>query len=121
LVYNYTDSDNFCIIGISLYNLIDNYYESLHNNINNDLFGFSISYYLINGVEFSFIGLLLLLGSVVCVNLHITNKNIKTQSISNFLSIFNFFTDFIDFSFFRKQNLTKQSNTKASLKIFFKK
>jgi hypothetical protein len=45
--------------------LVDNYYEALFNNISNDLFGFSIVYYNINGVEFIFIGLLLLIDTMI--------------------------------------------------------
>ena len=117
----YSESNTNFIVDLSFYGLIDNYYESIFNPINNDLFGFSISYYLINGVEFIFIGFLLLIGSVICVNLYQMNKNIRTQNYDSFLTIFNFFTDFSSFLFFRKQNLTKQGNTKASLKIFKKK
>lgn len=117
----YSESNTSFIVDLSFYGLIDNYYESIFNPINNDLFGFSISYYLINGVEFIFIGFLLLIGSVICVNLYQMNKNIRTQNYDSFLTIFNFFTDFSSFLFFRKQNLTKQGNTKASLKIFKKK
>ena len=117
----YYESNTNFIIDLSFYGIIDNYYESIFNPINNDLFGFSISYYLINGVEFIFIGFLLLIGSVICVNLYQMNKNIRTQNYNSFLTIFNFFTDFSSFLFLRKQNLTKQGNTKASLKIFKKK
>ena len=105
---------------MSFYGLIDNYYESIYNNVNNDLFGFSISYYFLNGVEFIFIGFLLLIGSVICVNLYQMNKNIRAQSYANYLSVFNFFTDFTSFLFLRKQNLIKQGNNKASLKVFKK-
>ena len=121
LVNHYSDSDSFCIVSMNFYSLVDNYYEALFNNVTNDLFGFSISYYLVNGIEFIFIGFLLLIGSVICVNLYIMNKNIRAQVYSNYLTLFNFFTDFVNFSFFRKQNLIKQGNTKASLKIFSKK
>jgi hypothetical protein len=116
---NYTDSDfNY---DLNFYGLIDNYYESVFNPITNDLFGFSISYYLLNSVEFILIGFLLLLGSVLCVSLYQTNKNIRTQSYNNFLTIFNFFSDFSSFFFLRRQNLIKQGNTKPSLKLFKKK
>ena len=117
----YINSDSFNIFGINFYSLIDNYYEAFINNINNDLFGFSICYYLLNGVEFILVGFLLLIGSVICVNLYNLNKNIRSQPYNNYLTLFNFFTDFINFSFFRKQNLIKQGNIKASLKIFTKK
>ena len=121
LINNYSETDSYCYIDISLYSLIDNYYESLFNNITNDLFGFSISYYLLNGIEFLFIGFLLLVGSVVCVNLYQMNKNVRTQSYTNYLSVFNFFSDFVSFNFLRRQNLIKQGNNKPSLKIFKKK
>lgn len=117
----YTESDTDALLDMSSYGLIDNYYEALYNNISNDLFGFSIIYYNVNGVEFIFIGFLLLVGSVICVNLYQMNKNVRTQSYQNYLSVFNFFTDFTSFFFLRKQNLTKQGNTKASLKVFKKK
>jgi hypothetical protein len=119
LVNFYSESDsNF---DLNLYGLIDNYYESIFNQITNDLFGFSLSYYLINGIEFLFIGFLLLVGSVVCVNLYQMNKNIRTQSYNSYLSVFNFFNDFTSFFFLRRQNLIKQGNVKASLKLFKKK
>ncbi len=116
-----SDSDNNAHFDLNFYGLVDNYYESLYNPVCNDLFGFSISYYLLNGVEFIFIGFLLLIGSVICVNLYQMNKNIRTQNVNNFLTIFNFFNDFSSFFFLRRQNLTKQGNTKASLKMFKKK
>ena len=121
LLNQYTDSDSISFIDMSFYGILDNYYESLFNNVSNDLFGFSLSYYFINGVEFIFIGFLLLMGSVVCVNLFQMNKNVRTQSYNSYLSVFNFFTDFTSFFFLRKQNLIKQGNNKASLKIFKKK
>ena len=121
MLNQYSYSDSTSLTSISFYGMLDNYYESIFNNIGNDLFGFSLSYYFINGVEFIFIGFLLLIGSVICVNLFQTSKNIKAQSYNNYLSIFNFFTDFTSFFFLRKQNLIKQANNKASLKIFKKK
>ena len=121
LINYYSDSDNVSSIDMSFYGILDNYYESYINNITNDLFGFSISYYFVNGVEFIFIGFLLLVGSVVCVTLYQMNKNIRTQSLNNNLTIFNFYLDFTNFLFLRKQNLIKQGNNKAAVKLFKKK
>ena len=117
----YGESDSVSIIDISFYGLIDNYYECFSNGVTNDLFGFSLSYYSINGVAFIIVGFLLLVGSVICVNLFQMNKNIRAQTYSNYLTVFNFFTDFTSFFFLRKQNLIKQGNNKASLKVFKKK
>lgn len=121
LINRYTDSDSMCLLDMSFYGLLENYYEAFSNNITNDLFGFSISYYFLNGVEFIFVGFLLLVGSVICVNLFQMNINIRAQTYNNYISIFSFFTDFTSFFFIRKQNLTKQGNNKASLKVFKKR
>lgn len=109
------------LFDLNVFNFNDNYYESILNGVTNDLFGFSISYYILNGVEFIIVGFLLLVGSVVCVNLYQMNKNVRVQSYSSFLSVFNFFMDFSSFFLLRRQNLIKQGNTKASLKVFKKK
>lgn len=121
LLNPFSESDSFGSVEMSFYGLLDNYYEALHNNVANDLFGFSISYYFLNAVEFLFVGFLLLVGSVVCVNLYTFNRNVRTQSSNNYLTLFNFFSDFTSFLFLRKQNLIKQGNNKASVKLFKKK
>ena len=115
------NSDFSLQLNLNYFCVIDNYYESIFNFIQNDLFGLFISYYIINSVEYIIIGLLLLLGSVICVNLYILNKNIRSQNYLNFFNIFDFFNDFSSFFFLRRQNLIKQGNNKSSLKIFKKK
>jgi len=121
LINYYSESDTSCILDMNFYGVLDNYYEAIYNSVSNDLFGFSISYYFLNGVEFVLVGFLLLIGSVVCVNLYQFNKSIRAQSYNNYLTIFNFFSDFTSFFFLRRQNLIKQGNNKASLKVFKKK
>ena len=109
------------LTNLSLYFILDNSYEGIFNVLQNDLFVFFISYYIINNVEFIFVGFLLLVGSIICVNLHSVNRNTRLQNYSSFINVFNFFLDMCSFVFLRKQNLIKQGNTKPSLKIFFKK
>lgn len=106
---------------ISLFFIIDNYYEAVNNTIQNDLFVFFLSYYLLNSLEFIIVGTLLLVGSIVCVNVYLFNKNVRLQNNNAFLKIFNFFLDFSSFFFLRNQNLIKQGNNKASLKVYKKK
>jgi len=106
---------------LSLYFLLDNSYECVFNFIQNDLFVFFISYYVLNNMEFIFVGFLLLVGSVVCVNLYSVNKNTRLQNNKSFLNIFNFFIDMCSFVFLRKQNIVKQGNVKPALKVFIKK
>nr|QBI37908.1 Ymf62 [Tetrahymena rostrata]QGS65287.1 NADH dehydrogenase subunit 6 [Tetrahymena rostrata] len=99
----------------------DDYYESFNNTNMNDFIPLTLSYYSVNGIEFILIGLLLLLGSVACVNLYKSNKNFSIIKQSNLLNMFNFFKDFINFSFLRKQDLNYQTNFKPSLRSIKKK
>ena len=117
-----SSNDTYTIgyFSINLFGFLENYYESIYNPIMNDLFGFSISYYFINVVEFILIGFLLLIGSVICVNLYQFNKSVGLQNYNNFLTLFDFFNNFVNFLFLRRQNLINQGNQKASLK-FYKK
>ena len=86
----------------------------------NDFSGFLISYFYINVFEFILVGFLLLVGSVICVNLYQISKSSGVQNLNTFFQKFNFFTNFIVYYFLRKQNLTKQSNSKNFTKIFKK-
>ena len=121
VIDNYQEQAIWNSVNIFFYSLLDNFFESLYNSNNNDLFGFLISYYSLNGTELVIIGFLLLVGSVICVNFNKYSKNISLQNYNSFLKVFNFFEDFITFCFLRKQDLINQGFTKAALKIFFKK
>lgn len=101
--------------------LFDDYYEALSNNKQNDLFGPYISYYILNSFEFLCIGIILLFGSLVCVNLNKFNRNLKSNNYYNLLTLFDFFNDFVKFFFIRKQNLVDQSVHVSSTKPFKKK
>jgi hypothetical protein len=81
----------------------------------------TISYYSLNSIEFICVGILLLVGSVVCVNLNKMQKSLKVQKYSNTLDVFNFFKDFVNYVFMRKQNLVDQTLNPASVRIFKKK
>jgi hypothetical protein len=87
----------------------------------NDFTPLTLSYYSINSAEFIIIGLLLLLGSVACVNLYKSNKNYTIVKQSNLLNMFDFFKDFINFSFIRKQDLNNQTSLNPSLRSIKKK
>lgn len=119
LYYNFdlfTELELFIPLELNYLDFYDNYYEALNNNILNDFTALTISYYLINSAEFLSIGLLLLVGSVACVNLYKSNKNYAISKQANILSTFDFFKDFINFTFIRKQDLNKQTSTNASLR-----
>jgi hypothetical protein len=101
--------------------LWDDFYEALHNTNMNDFRALSIGYYSINCIEFLFVGLILLVGSVVCVNLNKIQKSMRIFKYNSYFNIFDFFKDFLNFTFMRKQNLTTQNLTPASIRIFKKK
>jgi hypothetical protein len=81
----------------------------------------TISYYSLNSAEFISIGILLLVGSVVCVHLNKAQKSLKAQKYTYTLNVFDFFKDFVNYVFMRKQNLNDQTLGTASLRIFKKK
>jgi len=111
----------FLPIELNTMYLWDDFYHFLYNYILTDLHGIFVSYYFLNSFEFIFIGLVLLVGSLVCVNL---NKNIrlnKVNSYNDLFLIFDFYKNFIKFIFMRKQNLVDQENHQPSSRIFKKK
>lgn len=120
LINFFQEQDVLLNINFFQNNLVDNFYEVLFNFLLNDLYGFAISYYTVNFIEYIIIGFLLLLGSVVCVNLNQIGKNIGGQNYNDFFLKFKFFEDLIPFTFLRKQNLINQSNSKSFVKIYTK-
>jgi hypothetical protein len=120
--YNFISEIEFFIpIEMNSIILWDNFYETIPNNITTDLFGLFITYYYINSFEFISVGLILLIGSLVCVNL---NKIVRINKVNynyNFFILFDFFKDFSKFLFLKKQNLIIQANSVPSIRIFKKK
>lgn len=108
-------------LALNFIDVWDDFYEALANTNSNDFMMLTISYYSLNSVEFIMIGILLLVGSVVCVNLNKMQKSLKVQKYSNTLDVFHFFKDFVNYVFMRKQNLVDQTLNPASVRIFKKK
>lgn len=100
---------------------IDDYYEALHNKNNNDLYGIFLSFYWLNSIEFIILGLVLLIGSLICVQLNKFLKTNKALSYISFFEIYDIFKDFSKILFLRKQNLNDQLNSKSSTRSFSKK
>jgi len=108
-------------INFKLNYLIEDFFESLFNDKSNDLFSLFLSYYSINSFEFLMVGVLLLIASLVCVNLNKFNSNLKLNNYYDFFVLFDFFEDFLNFSFLRKQNLSDQTLQFSSIRFFKKK
>ena len=87
----------------------------------NDFLVLTIGYYSVNSLEFVLIGFLLLVGSVVCVVLNKIQKNVKISNSASFLNLFSFFTDYLNFSFLRKQDLNNQGISTPTIRLFKKK
>lgn len=111
----------FLPIEINFNYIWEDYYEALNNNKLNDLYGLFLSYYYLNSLEFLIIGLLLLFASIVCVNLNKFTKNLKFNNYYDFLLLFDFFNDFVNYTFLRKQNLNDQTISNSSTRFFKKK
>lgn len=115
------ESEFFLPNELNFFFLWDDFYESLNNVKYNDLYGVFISYYYLNSLEFIIIGLLLLFASMVCVNLNKFTKNIRFNNYYDFLILFDFFNDFVNYTFLRKQNLNDQTLANTSIRFFKKK
>lgn len=116
-----TEFELYVPLALNFIDVWDDFYEALANTNSNDFMMLTISYYSLNSVEFILIGVLLLVGSVVCVNLNKMQKSLKVQKYSNTLDVFDFFKDFVNYVFMRKQNLVDSSLYSSSLRIFKKK
>lgn len=101
--------------------LYDDFYEALNNSILNDLFSFFETYFNNNSFELLLFGFLLLIGSVVCVMVNKSSSNSRLGNYYDFFLIFDFFNDFINHSFMRRQNLVDQAIQLSSVRFFKKK
>ena len=97
------------------------YYEALNDFNNNDLFGFFISYYVLNSIILMLFAFILFFGSIVCVLLFRTIKVVKFSNVNYFLDTIKFSQNFLYSIFMRKQDLFDQNNFFASLKTMFSK
>lgn len=86
-----------------------------------DFFGLFLVYYQFNSLFTFFIFFLLFVGSIVCVVLSKLSYLSKKKNVGNYLSLFNFFINSISFFFYRKQNVSKQTMSSSSTKMFKKK
>merc|ERR1712224_537059 len=80
-----------------------------------------IRYYKINSIEFLCIGLLLLFGSILCIKLNKFQKNSYLYKAVPILKGLNFFKNYLDYYFLRKQDLHKQTAKKPALRFFKRK
>ena len=121
-IYSFgAEFESYTPLAFNFIDIWDDYYEALYNVNTNDFLMLTISYYSLNSAEFIFIGIILLVGSVVCVHLNKSQKSLKVQKYVYTLDVFEFFKDFVNYIFMRKQNLNNQTFGSASLRVFKKK
>ncbi len=99
----------------------ENYYLFLNSGVFNDFYGLYISIFNLNSIPTLIIAYLLLVGSFIAVNIHISTKSFKVLGYVDFFLMFDIFKDFSKFIFMRKQNLTDQLHTTSSTRFFKKK
>lgn len=99
----------------------EDYYEAYNNENMNDLYGMFLSFYWFNSLEFIIIGLVLLLGSLLCVQLNKFLKTNKSLSYVSFFEIFDYFKEVSKILFLRKQNLVDQENSSSSTRFYGRK
>jgi hypothetical protein len=96
---------------------LDDYYESLNNNVSNDIFGLYISYYFLNSFLFFLFFFLVFIASLVCITLVKFSKFSLYNSTLSFSYIFDFFKNISSFDFLRKQNMHYQNKRKPVSKL----
>jgi hypothetical protein len=124
LLFNYEypgEFEGYIPVELVIGDLWEDYYEANNNTNMNDFMGLLVGYYTINSFEFILIGIILLIGSVACVNLFKATQLNKAVQYDAFFKLFTLLVDFIDYIFMRKQNLTKQTASVSSSKVFRKK
>lgn len=117
----YSESDFFINFNFNSIIFYENFYENLDIYNLNDMYGIFINFFYLNSLSYVLIGLLLLVGSLVCVNINISNKFDKILNYNDLFLVIDFFKDFSKFFFMRKQNLVDQLNSFSASRSFEKK
>jgi hypothetical protein len=86
-----------------------------------DFYGLFLIYYYFNSFLTFLIFFLLFVASVICVVLFKQTKSSRKLHIGSYLSNYDYFKNVTNFLFYRRQNVSKQSNSLAATKIFKKK
>lgn len=106
-IFNFTD-------------LWHDYYETFSNTLMTDFFGLFLVYYYYNGFLTCLIGFYLFVVTIACVLMLNLIKVQKIGLIHSYLQVFDFFKQSINYFFYRRQNLHKQTMKLSSTKIFKK-
>jgi hypothetical protein len=115
------NSEYYCLLIFNYIDIWDDFYEALNNNLMTDFYGLFLAYYYFNSFLTFLIFFLLFIASVVCVSLFKQTKLTRKLNIGNYLSIFDYFKNVTNFLFYRRQNISKQSNSIPATKVFKKK
>lgn len=95
----------------------DDFFEARTSPIMNDIHALFLSYYTFNGFLLVVFGVLVFLASIVCINILKASKAGLTEAVVDFLSIYNFFTELLNFEFLRKQSLFFQNLRKPTSRL----
>jgi len=117
-IYN---SENALMESLFIYYPADNIYLPLAIKQKNDFIGLFFSYYHLNSAVFLLVGMLLFIGSLVCVTLNILLKSLKKKEGAAFSTVFNFFNTHTNYLILRRQSLTSQNFNQPATKSILKK
>lgn len=113
--------DNAVMQSLFVYYPIDNVYLSLSIKQKNDFIGLFFSYYHLNSMVFLLVGILLFIGSLVCVTLNVLLRSLKKKEGAAFSTSFNFFSTHTNYLILRRQSLVSQSFNQPATKSTLKK
>jgi len=98
-----------------------NCYESIRFLVKNDFLSLFFSYYIYNSVTFIIVGLILFVGSLICITLNVKVLGSKKAKSLKYMTSFKELNLFSSFSFMRRQDLNVQAHANMSIKIVSKK
>jgi hypothetical protein len=101
--------------------IYDDFYEAFNELGVNDFMGIFINLYISDSLLLFIIGVLLLIGSIVCVVIVSFFTKLRNYSFKSFLNIFSILKTCYSFVFLRKQNLSTQGKNSSSTRVFKKK
>jgi len=100
---------------------LEEFYEALNDFFINDLTGLFVNLYITNSLLLIITALMLLIASIICVILSSFFIKTRNFNVKTFLNLFKIVKTCYSFIFIRKQNLSKQGQTKNSTRLFLKK
>ena len=105
---------------LNVFYTYDDFYSAIGSDSMSDVHSLFLSYYFFNSFLLFVFGFFVFLTSVVCVLLLRSSRSVYSESIGSFLSIYNFFSDLLNFELLRKQSLGNQVLRRCNSRVISK-